>query len=220
MNMLRSLYVRFGTDVVGDDILSMSGTTVHLSAALTQVAESGVIVATQRRGVPSEPFVLTVTRRGDELTLAVNDDVRMTQKLKSSLQGSHKFSIGGFQSALLLHAAVVTPVDGPPVPPPVAVVPPKPAPVGPPAVLSFENGWDKPVDPDGDCKIVADKEALDDRGARQAPRPGGRRRHERAAAAARRVGRFHHPGARRRRPQAGRPVNRARRFRSWGPGWC
>ena len=160
MNMLRSLYVRFGTDVVGDDIMSMSGTTVHLSAALTQVAEGGVIVASQRQGVPSDPFVLTVTRRGDELTLAVNDDVRLTRKLKNSLQGSHKFSIGGFQSALLLHAAVVTPVNGPPVPPPVAVAPPKPAPAGPPAVLSFATGWDKPVDPDGDCKIAPDKEAL------------------------------------------------------------
>ncbi len=121
MNMLRSLYLRFGTDVVGDDIMAMSGTTVHLSAGRLEVAEGGVVVAAQAKGVPSEPFVLTVTRRGDELTLAVNDDVRMTQKLKSSLQGSHKFSIGGFQSALLLHAAMVTPVDGPPVPPPVAV---------------------------------------------------------------------------------------------------
>ncbi len=37
----------------------MSGTTVHLSAAPTQVAEGGVIVASQRQGVPSDPFVLT-----------------------------------------------------------------------------------------------------------------------------------------------------------------
>ncbi len=92
------------------------------------------------------------------MTLAVNDDVRLTRKLKNSLQGSHKFSIGGFQLALLLHAAVVTPVNGPPAPPPVAVAPPKPAPAGPPAVLSFATGWDKPVDPDGDCKIAPDKE--------------------------------------------------------------
>jgi len=160
MNVLRSLYVRFGTDAVSDDIMTMGGTTVHLSAARLEVAESGGVVAAQAKGIPAEPFVLTVTRRGDELTLAVNDDVWATQKLKSALQGSHKFSVGGFQSALLLHAAVVTPVDGPAVPPPVAVVPPKPGPVGPPAVLSFAAGWDKPVDPDGDCKIVPDKEAL------------------------------------------------------------
>ncbi len=32
--------------------------------------------------------------------------------------------------------------------------------MGPPAVLSFENGWDKPIDPDGDCKITPEKEAL------------------------------------------------------------
>ena len=160
MNMLRSLFVRFGTDATGDDVLTMSGTTVHLSAAQLQVAESGTVVAMKPKGVPRDPFVLTVTRRGDELSLAVNDEVWTTQKLKSALQGSHKFSIGGFQSGLLLFGAMVAPVDGPPVPPPVAVAPPKPAPVGPPAVLSFETGWDKPVDPDGDCKIVADKEAL------------------------------------------------------------
>ncbi len=29
-----------------------------------------------------------------------------------------------------------------------------------PTVLSFETGWDKPVDPDGDCKLVADKGSL------------------------------------------------------------
>ena len=127
LNMLRSLYVRFGTDAVGDDILSMSGTTVHLSAAQVQVAESGNVVAAQCKGVPDEPFVLTVTCRGDALSLAVNGEVWTRQKLRIALQGSHKFSIGGFQSGLLLHAVTVAPVDGPPVPPPVAVEPPKPA---------------------------------------------------------------------------------------------
>ncbi len=161
MNMLRSLYVRFGTDATADDVMTMSGTSVHLSAAQTQVAESGVIVATEPKGVPADPFILTVTRRGDELTLAINDEVWMKQQLKSALQGSHKFSIGGFQSALLLHAAMVVPVDGPPVPVPIPIVPPSPPPVGPPALLAFDaNGWDKPLDPDGDCKIVPSKEAL------------------------------------------------------------
>jgi serine protease Do len=159
-NMLRSLYVRFGTDKTADDIESMGGTTVHLSQGLTQVAESGAVVATLSKGVPNEPFVLTVVRRGDELTLSVNDEVRMTRKLKYALQGAHKFSIGGFQSVLLLHAAVVAPVDGPAVPPPLAGAPSQPAAAGPPVVLSFENGWDKPADPDGDCKIAPSKEAL------------------------------------------------------------
>ena len=135
---------------------------VHLSAGLTQVAESGVVVATLSKGVPSDPFVLTVTRRGDELTLAMNDEVRMTQKLKISLQGSHKFSIGGFQSALTSPCgALVSPVDGPPVPPPVPVVRPTPSPVRAAGrSCPLTRGWDKPVDADGDCKIVADKEAL------------------------------------------------------------
>jgi serine protease Do len=158
---LRSLYVRFGTDATADDVTAMGGTSVHLSAAQTQVAESGVVVATEPKGVPNEPFILTVTRRGDELTLAVNDEVRVTQKLKSALQGSHKFSVGGFQSVLLLHAAIVSPVDGPPVPVPVPVVRPTPPPSGPPALLAFDaDGWDKPKDPDGDCKILPAKDGL------------------------------------------------------------
>ena len=128
LNTLRTLYIRFGTDAVNDDILSMSGTTVHLSAAQLQVAESGTIVATERKAVPRDPFVLTVTRSGDDLSLAVNDEIWTKQKLRRALQGSHKFSIGGFQSALLLHAATIAPVDGPPVPPPIVGDPPKVAP--------------------------------------------------------------------------------------------
>jgi serine protease Do len=159
-NLLRSLYVRFGTDKTADDIMAMGGTTVHLSQGLTQVAESGGVVASLSKGVPNEPFLLTVVRRGDELTLSVNEEVRMTQKLKYALPGSHKFSIGGFQSALILHAAVVAPVEGPAVPPPLAGAPSQPAPAGQPVVLSFDAGWDKPVDPDGDCKIAPSKEAL------------------------------------------------------------
>ena len=160
MNTLRSVFIRFGTDATDADVLSMTGTTVHLSAARMQVGDGGVVVATTPKGVPDDPFLLTVARRGDELTVSVNGEVWATQKLTHALQGSHKFSIGGFQSALLLHAATVSPVDGPPVPPPVAVAPPKPAPAGPPAVQSFEAGWDKAVDPDGDCKVTPDKNAL------------------------------------------------------------
>ena len=38
---------------------------------------------------------------------------------------------------------------------------PSPAGSGPPAAaLSFETGWDKPVDPDGDCKFTPDKTVL------------------------------------------------------------
>ncbi len=160
-NTLRSLFVRFGTDDTADDVTTMSGTSVHLSAGQTQVAESGVVVATEPKGVPTDPFILTVTRRGDELTLAINDETRMTQKLKSAQQGSHKFSIGGAQSVLLLHAALASPVDGPPVPKPIPVKPPTPPPSGPPPLLAFDaNGWDKPLDPDGDCKITPDKDGL------------------------------------------------------------
>ncbi len=159
LNILQSLYVRFGTDAVGDDVTGLGGTTVHLSAALTQAAENGTVVATRRKGVPDDPFILTVARRGDELTVSVDGEVRMTQKLQRALPGSHKFSIGGLQSALVLHAVSITPIDGPPVPPPLAE-PPKPPPAGPLAAQSFENGWDKPVDPDGDCKITPNKGAL------------------------------------------------------------
>ncbi len=159
LNILQSLYVRFGTDAVADDITSMGGTTVHLSAALLQAAENGAVVVTRRKGIPDDPFILTVTRRGDDLTVAVDGEVWMTQKLKRALQGSHKFSIGGLQSGLVLHAVSVVPVDGPPVPPPLPE-PPKSAPAGPLAAVAFDAGWDKPVDPDGDCKIAPNKGAL------------------------------------------------------------
>ena len=160
LNVLQSLYVRFGTDAVNDDIVTMRGTTVHLSAALLRVGESGGVVATKRKGIPDDPFVLMLTRRGDELTVAVDGETWMTQKLQRALQGSHKFSVGGVQSALAMHAVSISPVDGPPVPPPLAGAPSKPAPPGPPAALAFDAGWDKPVDPDGDCKITPNKAAL------------------------------------------------------------
>ncbi|HVS35597.1 MAG TPA: trypsin-like peptidase domain-containing protein, partial [Gemmataceae bacterium] len=118
MNTLQSLYVRFGDDAVNDDIVRMSGTTVHMSAALLRVGENGGVVGTHRKGIPDDPFMLTLTRRGDELTVAVDGEVWMTQKLQRALPGSHKFSVGGVQSGLVLHAVSIAPIDGPPVPPP------------------------------------------------------------------------------------------------------
>ncbi len=107
----------------------MGGTTVHLCAGLLHVAESGEMVVGERKAIPEGPFLLTVTRQGDELSVAVDGEVWLRQTLKHPFKGEHKFSIGGFVSRLSLGGVTVLPADAPPVAkadPPKAD-PPKPA---------------------------------------------------------------------------------------------
>ena len=113
--MVRSLYVRFGTDATDEDIRLMGGTTVHLCAGLLHLAEAGNMVVGERKAIPDGPFLLTLTRRGDELSVAVDGEVWLKQALKHPSTGAHKFSIGGFVSRLSLGAVSVLPVDAPPV---------------------------------------------------------------------------------------------------------
>ncbi len=102
------------------------------------------------------------------MTVAVDGEPALQNHFDFPAAGAHKISIGsrisypvcfGEITVVSLEGGAVPPVakvDLPkPIPPPAP-----PAPGGPPAPLSFADGWDKPVDPDGDCKILPDKESL------------------------------------------------------------
>ncbi len=132
----RSLYVRFGTDGTDQDINSPAGgTTVHLAAGQTALREATSFFPVGR-AVPEGRFILSVTRRDDEVTVAVDGDVWLRHSLNTPTRGAHKFSIGGSQSRLYLGPVTVYKIDAPNGPPVVKNDPPKVHPplVNPPKV--------------------------------------------------------------------------------------
>jgi serine protease Do len=154
----RSLYVRFGTDGTDQDINSTAGgTTVHLAAGQTALREATSFFPVGR-AVPEGRFILSVTRRDDEVTVAVDGDVWLRHSLNTPTRGAHKFSIGGSQSRLYLGPVTVYALDAPNGPPvvkndlpkanPPVVNPPKvdPPKVDPPKVAAPKPEGPKPED--------------------------------------------------------------------------
>ena len=134
-NRMRSLYVRFGTDATNEDIrVTKSGATFHLATGRLQFEQAGVGMSIDKR-IPEGPFLLAITRHGNEVLLTVDGQVWMRQLLEGPLSGSHKFSIGGELSRLFLRSVTVTALSAPDRPPfarnnpplnPPAITPPKP----------------------------------------------------------------------------------------------
>jgi serine protease Do len=134
-NRMRSLYVRFGADATDEDIrVTKCGATIHLAAGELQFDQAGVGVGIGKH-IPEGPFLLAITRQGNEVLLTVDGQLWMRQILTNPLSGSHKFSIGGEMSRLFLRSVTVAALpapDGqplarnnPPPPNPPANIPPQ-----------------------------------------------------------------------------------------------
>jgi hypothetical protein len=135
----RALFVRFGTNDVRSDITERSGDLIQLSQFRTVLWRDGEVMAANGEGSPDGPFVLAVTRVGDQTAVAVDGRIVLNQRDGRPLAGAHRLCLGGFLSRLHLGEVAVTDLgDGqdvklPPAPAaperPVALPdPPKPGP--------------------------------------------------------------------------------------------
>jgi predicted Zn finger-like uncharacterized protein len=129
--MLRTLVVRFGTDDVRTDILERVGHGLQYSESRMLMWRGADVVATRGEGSPDEPFLLSVTRVGDQTMVAVDGHVVLNQRDGRPLAGRHRLCFGGYLSRLFLGEVTVTDLgDGKGVQLPPAAPPPD-RPVGP-----------------------------------------------------------------------------------------
>jgi uncharacterized protein (TIGR03067 family) len=109
-NFLRMFTVRFGTPDTTQSIMQRNGTTFQFTHTLLHVYHEGEHLKTEKVGNPDGPFLLVVTRRGDEVTYALDGRTLMKQTV-NAVPGSYKVSIGGFLSRLYLGPMIVSKAD-------------------------------------------------------------------------------------------------------------
>jgi serine protease Do len=126
--MLRTLVVRFGTDDVRPDILERVGHGFQVSDSRLLYWRGADILANKGEGSPDEPFILSVTRVGDQTVVALDGQVVLSQRDGRALSGRHRLCFGGYLSRLSLgDVAVIDLGDGKGVAlPPAAAAPDKP----------------------------------------------------------------------------------------------
>ncbi len=125
--LLRTVCVRFGTAQTDRDILDRdNGYLIQYTDAFLHLYRGNRLLAQSRRGSPDEPFILTVIRRGAEITVAVDGQVELRHVDDALLTGKFKLSLGGYLSRLYLVAMATTALEDS------VAVAPRPAPANPP----------------------------------------------------------------------------------------
>jgi S1-C subfamily serine protease len=112
-SILRTLCVRFDSPDLKSMVLEPKGTLVKFTHELLVLYKEGEKepVKVERKGNPEDPFVLTITRRGAELTVAVDGEVLLTHHDEKPLKGGEKFCIGGYLSRLYIGDVSVIRLD-------------------------------------------------------------------------------------------------------------
>jgi uncharacterized protein (TIGR03067 family) len=111
-DFLRMFTVRFATPDFAQNIQARNGTTFQFTHTLLHLYHEGELLRTEKIGNPDAPFLLVITRRGNELTYAVNGRTLMKATAPAA-PGSHKVSIGGFLSRLYLGPVIVSKLPPP-----------------------------------------------------------------------------------------------------------
>jgi V8-like Glu-specific endopeptidase len=101
-NILRQLAVRFNTDDTDKDINERLGNLMQFTHVHMLLWKEGEAVKVVQKGNPEEPFTLSITKLGKDITICVDDEMLLTYQDDKMIKGSHKFSIGGYLSRLHL----------------------------------------------------------------------------------------------------------------------
>jgi S1-C subfamily serine protease len=107
-SMLRILCIRFGCPDPAEDILGDRGTLLQFTHAHVMLRQDGKVVHREPRGNPGEPFLLTLARRGGEITLAVDGVVVLRHADPDPGRARSRLSIGGYLSRLYLGEVHIT----------------------------------------------------------------------------------------------------------------
>jgi hypothetical protein len=143
-SIFRTLIVRFGADA-GRDIMQPVGTRVQLGQDAVVLWKDSQVLHTEGKGSPDDAFVLTVTRQGGLITVAVDDQTLFSCRDEKSSVAPTRLSIGGCLSRLYLGEVSVLKLSGDAGPTDivrtVAVKQPagKPRTVGPPVIVPPES---------------------------------------------------------------------------------
>jgi serine protease Do len=111
--LLRMLCIRFGAADIKGDILDRKGNLIQYTHAILHLWKDGKLVKAESHGNPEEPFVLTITRRGADLTVAVDGEVLLRYQDPAPVRGRSRLSIGGYLSRLYLGEVQITPLTTP-----------------------------------------------------------------------------------------------------------
>jgi serine protease Do len=140
-SIFRTLFVRFGTTDIVQDIMQPSGTRVQLSQDASSLWKEKQLIRTESKGSPEDPFVMTITRQKGTITVAIDQEIVFSYQDDKTRTPSAKLSVGGCLSRLHLGEVSIVKLDGEPgATEVVAAVPSKtpedkPNKVGPPIVV-------------------------------------------------------------------------------------
>jgi serine protease Do len=112
-SIFRTLCVRIGGDAA-QDITERGGLRVQLTQDALHLWKDNTLVLSRSRGSPDDLFVLTVTKQGGRITVALDGDVVLThqqEKAAPPLAGGSKLCIGGCLSRLHLGDVSILALD-------------------------------------------------------------------------------------------------------------
>src|SRR5262249_23134998 len=113
-SLMRLLSVRFGTDATDKDVLERIGIRVEFSHTLLMLSREGQALKRVEVGNREGAFLLTITKQGGSVAVAVDDEVVLEYQDDRPLRGRSKLSIGGYLSRL--HLGDVAVIDLGPAP--------------------------------------------------------------------------------------------------------
>jgi predicted Zn finger-like uncharacterized protein len=113
-NILRMLLVRFAAPDPTKNILMDKGGGYQLEFThkFLQISRDDQPVLTEQTGNPDRPFILTIVRRGGEVSMMVDDEVVLRYLDPAPLPGRGKLSIGGYTSQLYLGEVKIVALEG------------------------------------------------------------------------------------------------------------
>ena len=108
----RVLWVRFGTAVTAAPIADAVGYHIRFSADSVVLSKNEKFIKGVRQGNTNGPLILTVTKRGGDITFAINDKILLEYHDDDPLTGRFPLTLGGFLSRLELGRVTVVDLDG------------------------------------------------------------------------------------------------------------
>ena len=103
LEMARVLCVRFGTDDTAASVRSCNGFTVWFNPKMMRLHRDKKMVGFKNQGNTGEPMSMTIRKKGREYSIHVDGALMIKHKADSQDDnGRHRFSIGGFESRLIL----------------------------------------------------------------------------------------------------------------------
>src|SRR5207249_514551 len=89
-SLLRTLCVRFGTAETERTIMERQGNLIQFSHDMLALWKNNSLLKSERQGNPGGPFLLTMSKQGGDITVAVNGDIWLKHHDDSPIPGRHK----------------------------------------------------------------------------------------------------------------------------------